>query len=122
MNHFMDNNVLDAGNRFFHEFQIEPNPAGSDGAGSPLCFHALYAPFGNCHAKCLLPFGDKRREQFLQLLPLPLSENPFPSCRISAFSNIEVNDLLIADNDPAGAIVRDDVKQVPPAKEKVAFA
>ena len=56
------------------------------------------------------------------MLALPLSENSFPPCRVSVVAHIEVNDLLIADNDPAGAIVRDDIKQVPPAKEKVAFA
>lgn len=68
---FMHNDVLQAPGRFLGQFQIDPDPAGIDVAAAPLGLHLPDAPSSGLNACHWLPLGQQRRDQGLQLFPVP---------------------------------------------------
>ena len=44
MRKFVNDNVLQALYRFLYELEVQPDPAGLEVAGAPLCFHLFDAP------------------------------------------------------------------------------
>lgn len=50
MDHFVDDDVFQAGDGFLAEFEVEPDTPGLDGAASPSGFHVLDAPGGDLGA------------------------------------------------------------------------
>ncbi|MNP83214.1 hypothetical protein D3C76_1820980 [compost metagenome] len=52
----MDENVFQALDRLFGQFQVEPDAAGGDIAGAPLSFHLLDAPSVRLNPQDRLPF------------------------------------------------------------------
>ncbi|MCY1186978.1 hypothetical protein D9M73_279010 [compost metagenome] len=52
----MDENVFEALDRLFRQFQVEPDAAGGNVAGAPLGFHFLDAPSVRLNPQDRLPF------------------------------------------------------------------
>lgn len=77
MDKFVDQDVLQALNRAFGQFQIEPNAACRGGATAPLRPHFLDTPGGSLHPDNGLPLLQKRRQEELELLPIPVVQDDF---------------------------------------------
>jgi hypothetical protein len=71
----VDDDVLETLNRLLGELQIHPDPAGVDGAGTPLRLHALDAPVGDTHAQRSFPSPQQRRNQLSEPDPIIPFEN-----------------------------------------------
>jgi hypothetical protein len=58
MNHFVYDNIFQAVDGLFGEFQVDPDPSGSLVAGSPFGLHLLDAVVGDLHSHSRLIFPD----------------------------------------------------------------
>src|SRR6266851_3756824 len=99
VNHFMDNDVLQAMHGFLDEFEIQPDATCLNIAGTPAGFHLFHAPASHLHANDRFPFGDKGRNLFFEAAAVPGGQYA-PALRgITGGAGEEVHDLVVANDD-----------------------
>src|SRR6266699_5492177 len=91
MNHFMDNDVLYAMNRFLDKLEIQPDAACLDIASAPFGFHLFHAPLGHLHADNRFPFSDQGSNLLLEPPAIPGIQYALPLRSIAAGPPIEIH-------------------------------
>jgi len=120
--HFVDDDVLQALGRFFSQFQVEPDAPGRDVAGAPAGAHPPDAPSGHADTHDGLPFGDQRRDDFLQQVAIPGQQQGFPLQPVRAGPDAHFEDAVVAQSELRRPGLFDDLQPVVPPPDVVAFA
>ena len=71
MREFVHDKIFEALHRLLGELEVQPDTAGGSVATAPLGFHFLDATLSDLNTQRLLPFFEKGRQQFLELLAIP---------------------------------------------------
>src|ERR1035437_3956035 len=103
-------------------FEVHSDAPGFDVASAPPGFHLLDAPLGDPNTQNRLPFLDERRNQFLDLLAIPLVQNPFALPGIGFWPHMKFELGLVAQLNAGCAIVFDYPQTIPSAQEIMALA
>jgi hypothetical protein len=76
MDKLMHDQIFEASDRLFGQFEIEPNAPSVFIARTPLGFHFFDAPGGGAHAHDFLPLRQQRRDLPAQMIPVPALQDP----------------------------------------------
>lgn len=117
MREFVGDDVFKTLDRFLDKFQVEPNPLRWCVTAPPLGLHLLDAPVGDFDTRHGLPLFQQRRNQVLELLPVPAQDDHFPLFRAGARAHEQVKSGDSSHGDSGWGIVLVDMKAIPLTEE-----
>lgn len=118
----MHNDVLHALDRLFGELEVEPNTGGGGTATTPFNLHLLDAPGSYLNSKNWLPALEQRRDNQLQLLPVPAQQDGFPLLGAGSRADRQIDARHAAQRDFDGAVMLVHPQSITPAQEIVTLA
>ena len=122
MDHFVDDDVLDAGDRLLGEFGVEPDALVIVVARPPFSFHPLDAPEGWSHSDCGTPGAEHRSDKLSQFESVPAIEHRAPLARVGIFEYMQFHLGLCRQSDFLRSTGVDNVHAVTAAEQVMALA
>src|SRR5438128_2333430 len=122
MHEFVDDDIFEALYWLFGEFKVQPDATGVSVACAPLGFHSFDAVRGYLKAQGRLPFVQKWRDQFPQLLAIPTLQDSLALRGIHFWPDMEFDGRFIAHQNFGCRIVAQDAETIALPQEIVALS
>ena len=98
VNHFVDNDVLQAMNWFLDKLEIQPDATCLDVAGAPFGFHLFHAPLGYLYVDDRFPFRDQGSNLFFEPAAIPGVQDALSRRGIAVGPHEEVHGFVVAND------------------------
>ena len=122
MSEFVDDEIFQALHLLLGELEVQPDATGLCIAGAPLGLHLLDAPRINLNAQGRLPYFQKGRNQFLELLAIPTLQHSLSLLSSGLPPRMEFDGGFVAHDNFRCPTLLADAKAVTLAEKIVALA
>ena len=122
MDHFVHQDVFEAGRRFLRQFEVQPDSAGVLVAGSPGSLHLPDAYLCNVLSDLGSPFLHELGQAGAELAAVPVIHDRFSLVPICAGADSQRHSGVVEQSDSRWSVALGDVEPVASAFEVVALA